>query len=80
MTTPVTARYRDATGRWHNVVVRKTRDGHWQVLDVTSIVSVVETLTGCDDGRPQAETLAQEYASNEHRCASDQAGTTDLAA
>jgi hypothetical protein len=71
MPIPTTARYRDASGRWHDVVVRQTRDGHWQVLDVTRIVGVVETLTGCDDGRPQAETLAREYASNEHRCPRD---------
>ncbi len=71
MPTPVTARYRDAAGRWHNVVVRQTRDGHWQVLDITRLVSVVETLTGCEEGRPQADALARDYATNEHRRASD---------
>jgi hypothetical protein len=80
MPTPVTARYRDVAGRWHNVVVRQTRDGHWQVLDITRLVSVVETLTGCEEGRPQADALAREYATNQHRCAIDQPSTTDLAA
>jgi len=80
MSTPVTARYRDATGRWHNVVVRQTPDGHWQVLDITRLVSVVETLTGCEEGRPQAEALARDYATNEHRTASDHTDAEGLAA
>ncbi len=80
MPTPVTARYRDTAARWHNVVVRQTRDGHWQVLDITRLVSVVETLTGCEEGRPQAEALARDYATNEHRSGSDQDDAERLAA
>lgn len=80
MPTPVTARYRDTAARWHNVVVRQTRDGHWQVLDITRLVRVVETLTGCEEGRPQAEALARDYATNEHRSGSDQADAERLAA
>lgn len=80
MPTPVTARYRDTAGRWHNVVVRQTPDGHWQVLDITRLVSVVETLTGCEEGRPQAEALARDYATNEHRSGSDQDDAERLAA
>ncbi len=80
MPTPVTARYRDTAARWHNVVVRQTRDGHWQVLDITRLVRVVETLTGCEEGRPQAEALARDYATNSHCCASDQPDAPGLAA
>jgi hypothetical protein len=80
MPTPVIARYRDAAGRWHNVVARQTQDGHWQVLDITRLVRIVETLTGCEEGRPQAEALARDYATNEHCCASDEPEAPSLAA
>ena len=39
--------YRDATGARHQVLVRQSPEGAWQVLDII----VVETLTGVGEGR-----------------------------
>ena len=63
MPNPVRARYHDANGVEHEVVARKARDGAWQVLDVGAREStLVESLTAVDEGRPQAEAIAEEYA------------------
>lgn len=69
MTTAVSARYRDAAGASHEIVVHETAEGAWEILDTTSRASrVVDTLSGCDDGRPQAEAVARDYAqSRQHR-------------
>ena len=63
MPNPVPARYHDAKGVEHEVVARKARDGAWQVLDVSARKStLVESLTGVDEGQPEAEAIAREYA------------------
>jgi hypothetical protein len=80
MAIPIIARYRDIAGRGHNVVVHQTPDGHWQVLDIAGRVRVVETLTGSEDGRPQAEALARDYATHEHCRSSGQPDAIRLAA
>ena len=56
--TPTSFGYRDATGARHQVLVRQTPEGAWQVLDIT----VIETLTGIGEGRDAAEALARDYA------------------
>ncbi len=56
--------YRDASGARHELVVRETPDGGWRVLDLdleTETAWVIETLTGEEDGRPQAEAIARDY-------------------
>ena len=55
--------YRHADGSTHEVLVHRTPEGDWQVLDTSPAgSSVVETLSGITDGRPQAEALARDYA------------------
>ena len=55
--------YRHADGSRHEVLVHRTPEGDWQVLDTSPAgTSVVETLSGITDGRPQAEALARDYA------------------
>jgi hypothetical protein len=56
--TTVPLAYRDAAGATHRVLTRQSRDGAWQVLDVT----VIETLTGDGEGREAAEAIARDYA------------------
>lgn len=64
----VTARYRDATGVTHQLAVRKTPDGAWEVIDrAGEQARVIDTLAGFGDGRPEAEALAREYAAHHHR-------------
>ena len=54
--------YRDADGTRHEVAVRQTASGDWQVLDTCAAETrVIETLDGPDDGRPQAEAVARDY-------------------
>jgi hypothetical protein len=54
--------YVDADGAGHEVLVRDTPVGDWQVLDTCAAETrVVETLDGREDGRPQAEALARDY-------------------
>jgi hypothetical protein len=54
--------YRDPDGVRHEVAVRETDGGDWQVLDSCAAETrVVETLDGRVDGRPQAEALARDY-------------------
>lgn len=71
MPNPVPARYHDAKGVAHEVVARKARDGAWQVLDVSARKStLVESLTGVDEGQPEAEAIAREYARDQREKAS----------
>ena len=63
MPNTVAAHYRAADGGVHEVVVERTPEGRWRVLDVVPTAThVVETLTGYDDRRAQADALAREYA------------------
>ncbi len=55
--------YRDATGTQHQVLVRQSAEGAWQVLDIT----VIETLTGVGEGREAAEALARDFAEQHDR-------------
>ena len=36
MPNPATARYRDAAGGWHDVVVRQTAEDAWEIVDVAA--------------------------------------------
>jgi hypothetical protein len=56
--------YHDADGAMHQLLVRETADGGWQVLDLDAGANrarVVDTLDGDQDGRPQAEAIARDY-------------------
>jgi hypothetical protein len=56
--------YRDADGTAHEVLVGRTADGRWQVVDASDAGErVVDTLDGYDDDRPQAEAVARDYLS-----------------
>lgn len=66
MPDPITARYRDAAGGAHDVVIQRTPEGRWRVLDIADTqTALVETLTGHDDRRAQAEALARDYATEQ---------------
>ena len=54
--------YRDPTGTRHQVLVRRSPEGAWQVLDIV----VIETLTGVGEGREAAEAVAREYVAQHH--------------
>jgi hypothetical protein len=57
--------YRDATGVVHEVVVRKTPAGDWEVLDTRAGEEVViESLDGRVDAEPQAEAVARDYVTS----------------
>jgi hypothetical protein len=54
--------YRDIEGRRHQVLVRPTADGDWEVLDTCGLeTSVIETLDGREDGPEQARAVARDY-------------------
>jgi hypothetical protein len=61
---PVTAAsYRARDGTRHRVLVGRTPEGRWQLLDRPLGQTIeVETLTGHHDRRAQAEALARDYA------------------
>jgi hypothetical protein len=64
----VTASYADPDGVRHEVTVRPTATGDWQVLDTSPAETrIVETLDGDQDGPEQAEAVARDYAENVHR-------------
>ena len=66
MPNTVTARYRARHGDEHLVVVERTPEGRWRVLDIAGEDTiVVETLTGHDDRLAQAEALARDYAAEQ---------------
>src|SRR6266511_6090087 len=68
MPNPATARYCDAAGGWHDVVVRQTAEDAWEIVDVAAKrTRIVDTLRGYDDGRPQAAAVARDYAAQRHR-------------
>ena len=56
------ARYRDPTGVWHELDVRQTPAGAWQIIDTR----VIDTLDGIGDGPRQARAVARDYASQHH--------------
>lgn len=63
--TRAVAGYRHANGLRHDVLIRQTSLGDWQVLDsCEERTLVVDELDGAVDGRPQAEALAHEYAAS----------------
>ena len=66
MREPAIGSYRDADGARHELVVREPADGGWHVLDLdveSETARVIETLSGGEDGRPQAEAIARDYLS-----------------
>jgi hypothetical protein len=76
MSNPIVARYQDARGIQHEVLVRKATAGAWQVADVSvRETKLIETLPGDDQGRGEAEAIARDYASQqlEQTPASDRA-------
>jgi len=76
MPNPVPAHYQDASGVQHEVIVRKTPDGSWQVIDVSDDdTTLVEELTGIGNARSEAEAIAAEYT-RERQSASEQTATT----
>jgi hypothetical protein len=64
MTQPtIAARYRARDGTRHDVLVHRTPEGRWRVLDRAGPTTiVVETLRGFDDRLNQATALAGDYA------------------
>ena len=66
---PTPFAYRNGAGVRHQVLVRQSAGGAWQVLDIT----VIETLTGVGEGRQAAEALARDYA-EQHDNADARAG------
>jgi hypothetical protein len=71
MSNATAARYRDADGVWHILVVRNTAGG-WQVVDLDGEQErVIETLTGVGDGRPQADAIVRDYLTTEGSCGTD---------
>jgi hypothetical protein len=54
--------YRDHHGVIHQVLVRETPEGAWQVLDVR----VIDTLAGIGEGRDAAEAIARDYVAEHH--------------
>jgi hypothetical protein len=76
MPNPVPAHYQDAGGVQHEVIVRKTPDGAWQVIDVSDDdTKLVDELTGIGEGQPEAQAIAREYT-RERQAASEQTATT----
>jgi hypothetical protein len=62
MPNPVPAHYQDAGGVQHEVIVRKTPDGAWQVVDVSDgETRLVDEVTGIGEGEPAAEAIARDY-------------------
>ena len=54
--------YRDADGVRHRLVVRRTDDLGWEVVDVDpTSARLVERLTDGVDGRAEAEAIARDY-------------------
>jgi len=74
--TTVALAYRDAAGTRHRVLTRQSRDGAWQVLDIT----VIETLTGDGEGREAAEAIARDYAEQHDHPAAGRAAEQPAAA
>jgi hypothetical protein len=60
--TSIAARYRARDGTEHRVVIRRSPDGRWRVLDIAQTTTIIETIGGNGDGRAQADALARDYA------------------
>ena len=72
MSEPEIGAYLDADGSRHRLVVRRSADGEWRVLDIdvtTETAHVVDTLAGEQDGRSQAEAIARDYLTTVGRLA-----------
>jgi hypothetical protein len=69
--------FRDATGTLHQVRVRQSPEGAWQVLDTV----VIETLTGVGEGRDAAEAVARDYVAQQHQpaCSADRTARRSVA-
>ena len=67
MPNPDPIRYRDSTtGVWHEVIVRQSASGAWEIVDRTPTETrTVDTLTEHGDGRAQAEAIARDYAAQQ---------------
>jgi hypothetical protein len=67
MPNPSPIRYRDSTtGVWHEVIVRQSASGAWEIVDSTATETrTVDTLTEHGDGRAQAEAVAYDYAAQQ---------------
>ena len=64
MSEPEIGSYFDADGAQHRLVVRRTAEGDWHVLDIdvtSDTAHVVDALADEQDGRPQAEAIARDY-------------------
>jgi hypothetical protein len=60
------ARYHARDGTEHHVLIERSEDGRWRVLDaVGDDAIVVDTLTGQDDRLDQAAALARDYAAEQ---------------
>ena len=71
MRVPDIGTYINADGECHALVVRETADGDWRVLDIdvaSDTAHIVDTLSGENDGRPQAEAIARDYLTNIDAC------------
>ncbi len=67
MSDPTPVRYRDAAGVWHQITVRRTPDGTFEVIDTAGEERrVIDTLAGYGDGPAQAYALARAYANQHH--------------
>jgi hypothetical protein len=55
--------YHDAAGVLHAIRLEEAPGGRWRMLDVGPHgAALVEELSGPNDGQPQAEALARDYA------------------
>ena len=67
MSDPTAVRYRDTAGIWHEIAVRPTPDGTFEVIDTAGDDRrVIDTLSGYGDGPEQAYALARAYANQHH--------------
>ena len=72
MREPDIGSYLDRDGARHRLIVRASADRGWHVLDVNATsdrTRTVETLTGEQDGRPQAVAIARDYLATVQRSA-----------
>jgi hypothetical protein len=62
----IAAHYHARDGTEHQVLVERSPEGRWRVLDaVENDAIVVDTLTGYDDRLDQAAALARDYAAEQ---------------
>ena len=54
--------YDDLEGQRHEIILRRTAEGNWEVLDTCAGEErVIDTLDGRVDGATQAEAVADDY-------------------